>query len=397
MSGACTLPAKAGAVRAMLGSVNCYTRDLAQRGYEAITGSQAFQLALTQVLIIYVALVGYRLLFAPDGARLSDGPRMALKLGAVLVLVSSWSVFETLAFDLAAKAPAEIAALISDGAHSGSQDPIGRLEVAYDQLSASATAFIAPPQSASSTPPQATPPTTAQTAQQTDATAGRRTAGKALETASGAVLMVDAGLIAVSTVTIGVLCAIGPIFVVLLIFRQTRGFFEGWVRALVAAGLISMSVWLLDLLMTATLQPWLVVLAQARALNQLNPGPAMTAASIALVFTAAQLALAAGAAVIAFGFRLPSDERFTPATTAPPTAERNASPQTLISRANLLADQVRRFDGVLEARGRTATGAAPGAVRTVGGETLAYPGMAGSEGFSRSAGVRDRLGRGGMR
>jgi len=398
VSGTCAIPSTTGAVRAVLWSVDCNTRDLAHRGYEAITGSQTFQLALTQVLIIYVALVGYRLLFAADGARLSDGPRMALKIGAVLALVSSWSVFETLAFDLAAKAPAEIAALISDGGRTGAQDPIGRLQVAYDQLSSSAAAFTAAAttQNGQQTAPQVTPPTTTspQDAEQADAMAKREAAGRALGAASAAVLVVDAGLVAVSTLMIGVLGAIGPIFIVLLIFQQTRGFFVGWVRALTAAALVSMSVWLLDLLMTAVLQPWLVALAQQRALKQLEPGAAMTAATIVFVFTAAQLALVAGAGVIAFGFRLVWGQA-TASAAAPAAgsggAETAVSPPAMVSRPSLLADQLRRFDGVLEARGRTASGSATGAafagvdrVILAGGSTDPY---------RRAAQARDNLGR----
>ena len=69
-----------------------------------------FQTALTALLTIYVALIGYRMLFASGGARLSDGPGIALKIGAILALVTSWATFQTLVFDVAAQAPLEIAA-----------------------------------------------------------------------------------------------------------------------------------------------------------------------------------------------------------------------------------------------------------------------------------------------
>jgi type IV secretion system protein VirB6 len=390
----------------MLASVDCNTRGLAERGYGAIAGSPMFQLALTQVLVIYVALVGYRLLFASDGARLSDGPRMALKIGAVLVLVSSWTVFQTLAFDLADRAPREIARMISDTGGAGEADPVGRLQVTYDQLTASAAAFgaAANPQSVQ-TAPTATPPppaaaNAAAEAEQADALAKRQTAARALGTAGAAVLIVDAGLIAVSTLLIGVLGAVGPVFVVLLIFRQTRGFFEGWVRAFAAAALISMSVWILDMLMTSVLQPWLVALAQARQLKQLEPGPAMSAASITLVFTAAQIALAVLCAVVAFGFRLAFDPPALAAGLAP--AGRGAdedplSPRTLVSRPALLADQLRRFDGVLEGRSRTAdlaaaVGAPRAGVSAVAGPSFIVP----DDGYRRPTVGRDPEGRRGV-
>ena len=48
--------------------------------------------------------IGYRLLFG-EGARLTDAPMIALKIGAVLALVTNWSLFQTLVFDLAERAP----------------------------------------------------------------------------------------------------------------------------------------------------------------------------------------------------------------------------------------------------------------------------------------------------
>ena len=49
-------------------------QELRPPGYESLTAAGSpFQAALTVALTIYVALIGYRLLFG-NGARLSDGP-----------------------------------------------------------------------------------------------------------------------------------------------------------------------------------------------------------------------------------------------------------------------------------------------------------------------------------
>jgi type IV secretion system protein VirB6 len=400
MNGACAIPPDTGAVRALIATLDCNTRNVAHQGYVALTGGEAFQSGLTLALTIYVALVGYRLLFAPEGARLTDAPRMALKIGAVLALVTSWNLFETLAFDLASQAPAEIAALISPG-HSrpSDQDSVGRLQVAYDQLLASASALATQAQDTSrsavgSAPPTSTPSTAATQVDPAKAAAAQRDAdaGRALKQAAEAVLTLDAGAVALDMVVIGLLGAIGPIFVVLLLFDQTRGFFEGWVRALVAAGLASMSAWALVLLMTNTLDPWLVTLAQQRELKALQPAPAMTAAAIVFVFTAAQLAMVAGSAAIAFGFRLGrapwSPPAGQPAGPTPEATERDTS-ASMVSRTSLLADQLRRFDAMIETRSRAAM--AP-SVRLVGPGPLAQPRLAG-DGYRRVEFARDRLGR----
>ena len=128
-----------GIIRGVLGAVDCETRNFAEAGYSALTSSSSqFQVALTVLLTIYVALVGYRMLFASNGARLSDAPGIALRIGAILALVTSWATFQTLVFDMAARAPLQIAGIVagpmqSDGSSLAS-DPIGGLQAAYDQI-----------------------------------------------------------------------------------------------------------------------------------------------------------------------------------------------------------------------------------------------------------------------
>ena len=404
MSGGCVIAPDTGAVRAMIAAVDCSTRDFAHRGYVALTGGEAFQSGLTLALTIYVALVGYRLLFAPEGPRLTDAPRMTLKIGAVLALVTSWNLFETLAFDLVAKAPAEIASVISPGAGRPSrQDPVGRLQVAYDQLVESASALTAEAQEtgrslALPSAPTATPQTVAQQVDSARAAVIERDqdAAQALKRAADAVLTLDAGALALGMVVIGVLGAIGPIFIVLLLFDETRGFFEGWVRALAAAGLASMSAWALALLMTTVLEPWLVTLARQRELKALDSAPAMTAASIVFVFTAAQLAMVVGSAVIAFGFRLDRMLRWLPAapdTVRPAEAAGRGESASIVSRSSLLADQLRRFDTMIESRTRAA--ALP-SVRLAGAQSVTEPRFAGDS-YRRAEFARDRFGRRGGR
>jgi type IV secretion system protein VirB6 len=366
MSGSCDISADAGAIRSVLGAVDCNTRDFAQRGYEALTGGQGFQNALTAVLTIYIALVGYRLLFARDGARLADGPRTALKVGVILALVTSWTLFQTLVFDVAARAPAQIAALISTDGSPGSAreaDPVGRLQVSYDQLSMSAVAFG-----------KAAGPATAANASREAA------AARALTAASGVVLIADAGLIAATTLLVGVLTAIGPLFVTLFLFQQTRGLFVGWVRSLISAAIVSLGVWVLIVLMLGVLEPWLVTLAQQRELNVLNVQSAMTAASIVFIFCGAQIGMVIAGLVIALGFRLNLGGR-TVSVNAPaqPAATEAAgrSPLEMISRAGLLAEQLQRLDRVFEGRERAAaTGSAAASMRLVTVEPGAGAGRA---------------------
>jgi hypothetical protein len=146
MTAACANLVNEGVIRGVLGAVDCQTRAFAEAGYSSLTqASSTFQVGLTALLTIYVALVGYRMLFAAGGARLSDAPGIALKIGAILALVTSWATFQTLVFDLAAHAPGEISRAVAAPlqAQGGSlaADPVGGLQTAYDQLTQAAAAF----------------------------------------------------------------------------------------------------------------------------------------------------------------------------------------------------------------------------------------------------------------
>jgi type IV secretion system protein VirB6 len=338
MSGACQMSPELGSIRAVLGAVDCNTQDFAQRGYLALAGSPAFQTSVTIALTIYVAAVGYRLLLAPDGARLSDGPRMALKVGAILAMVTSWSLFQTLVFDVASKAPGQLAVLISSpsvGGVQGVSDPVGQLQVLYDQLSAASGAFAG--------------------AMKTPGAARFGAAALSLASAADTVLVVTAGMLAACTLLIGVLTAVGPLFVALFLFDATRGLAVGWVRALAATAVSTLLIWTLVFLEFASLTPWLVTLAQQAQTGSLNANTAVSASTLVFVFTLGQVAMVLAAIMIAVALNPPKI-----------LAERSSAREQVVvgrqdavaglatggpgfsSRAGILADRIRG-----EAAGRT--------------------------------------------
>jgi type IV secretion system protein VirB6 len=329
-----------GVIRGVLGAVNCQTRAFAEAGYSSLTSaSSSFQLALTALLTIYVALVGYRMLFAAGGARLSDAPGIALKIGAILALVTSWATFQTLVFDLAAHAPGEIAAAVAAPlqTHGGSlaADPVGGLQTTYDQLIQSAAAFGK--QAGANVKAYSSP---------------AAAAAEALSAAAGVLFMTSAGVISAATLAIGVLTAVGPVFIALFLIPATRGLFVGWVRALAAAAFVPLLGWLVIVLMLSVLEPWLVSLAQERTSATLDPQTALSVASLIFVFGAGQGAVLIAAGITAFGFRLrrpaPVLDR-RPAT--PEVATRAPSPEA--SRAQRLAFDLQRDQAAAAARLRT--------------------------------------------
>jgi type IV secretion system protein VirB6 len=343
MSAACSGLVGDGIIRGVLGAVDCETRNFAEAGYSALTSSSStFQVALTALLTIYVALVGYRMLFASNGARLSDAPGIALRIGAILALVTSWATFQTLVFDVAARAPLQIAGIVAGpirGAGSSlASDPVGGLQAAYDQITQSAVIFgkIAGPAAKAYSSPEAA-------------------AAEALSAASGVLFMTTAGVIAAATLSIGVLTAVGPLFIAMFLVPATRGLFTGWVRALAAAALTLMLGWLGITLLLSVLEPWLITLAREQQAHQAIPQTATSTAALVFVFGAGQVALLIGACVMAFGFRMPRAAvagvgRKVSATA--PTVTVSAGAENVSSRAQRLAFDLQREPSIAASRAR---------------------------------------------
>jgi type IV secretion system protein VirB6 len=326
----CAVSTDLGLVRDVLSAVDCNTRGFASAGYESLTlAGSPFQTALTLLLTIYVAVMGYRLFFATGGASLSDGPGAILKIGAILTLVTNWSVFQTLVFDMASRAPVEIARIITVPLRDGAAlaDPIAALQAAYDQLSAAAEAFAKVK------------------------TSGAAGAAQTLELAANILFVASAGLIALLTVAIGVLTAIGPVFVALFLFVQTRGFFAGWVRALAAAAFGLFGGWTLTVLTLHALAPWLSALSKSGPLGAADVQIGITTAVIVFVFAASQAGLLLAGFIIARGFRLaPQQGRLANPRPARETVSMGS--MLPVSRPSRLAEQLQFRTEIYETPGR---------------------------------------------
>ena len=321
---ACSQVTELGVMRDVLWAVECNTRQFARLGYESLTATgSSFQTALTLLLTLYVALIGYRLLFARGGTQLSDAPAIALKIGAVLALVASWSLFQTLVFDLAERAPSEIAATISAplrGDDSLTADPLVGLQIVYDRLTETAAKFAKPNRQLSDS-----------------VQAGLATASRALSFSASALFISTIGQISVITVMIGILTATGPLFIALFLLLETRGFFVGWVRALAACAFGLLSAWVLTVLMLSVLHPWLKELANPL----LKPQTGLTTSIIVLVFSAAQFGLLVAGIMVARGFRLGG--RSSLPLPAADSAEKPKAPiPELVSRPARLAAQLQQ-------------------------------------------------------
>jgi type IV secretion system protein VirB6 len=104
---------------------------------------------------------------------------------------------------------------------------------------------------------------------------------------------------------LGLLLAIGPLFVGLLLFESTKGFFEGWLRTALGFALVPLATVVFMAGLLASLEPSLQGLAVARAENRYDLQPILTVMVIILTFTAVFGSVIGLCTRLVAGFRLP--------------------------------------------------------------------------------------------
>ena len=171
------------------------------------------------------------------------------------------------------------------------------------------------------------------------------------------------GILSISSIAIGVLSAVGPIFIAMFLFEETRGLFAGWLRAMIAAALAPMLCWITTAVLLVALEPWLADLARGRELGTPDIQTATVVSALVFIFCAAQAALMAGAGLIASGLHLPSGRSAAAAPGVVSTSTSSEAPSP--SRAERLGAQIQgmvaRERLMATAQTRMTPGGAPGA------------------------------------
>lgn len=279
----------------VLAWVDCRTLGLGEEAFRALGPGTAFGLALTGLLTIYVALIGYRLLLGGE-LTVREGMFAALKIGLVLALSTQWPAWRVLVYDVATKTPEAAAAglLRASGLGTGGSDT---LAARVDGVNAALAAIIsntpAPVATAQAQPSSPAAPVLTEAALSSVSTATGTLAASAL-----------AGFVGVRMV-MGFLLAIGPLLVACLLFEGTRGLFVGWLRAMAGTLFAAVALPAALALQLAILEPQVIALqALLKVAQPIGALPQQIAATT-LVFGLAALALLAAGACIGLGLVWP--------------------------------------------------------------------------------------------
>lgn len=165
---------------------------------------------LTLVLTLYIAIFGFMLLTGRTnlGVR-SLVPRM-MTLGLVLTFATSWLAYQSVVWNLAAGTPDYLAGILTGTRGSATAVFAQKIDVVFAAVQQAG---------GGSTDVDALSPE------------GMMWLGAML------FMLGTIGLLVTTKIALGVLIALGPIFVVLALFNGTRGLFGGWVKGLVLCAL----------------------------------------------------------------------------------------------------------------------------------------------------------------
>lgn len=194
----------------------------------------ALGLALTSLLTIYIAVLAFGLLTGRTRLTLPALAPKAAALCLVLTFATSWQAYHAVIHTLLSAGPDQIAAIVLGARDGATHAFAGRIDALFNGVIEASKAVS--------------------DANQGDAPGSGHANGlmwfSALE-----LLLSTVGLLVVSRVLLAILLAVGPVFVVLALFSNTRGLFEAWLRTTLAFALT----------------PMLVVLGGGAVLTALNP------------------------------------------------------------------------------------------------------------------------------
>ncbi|HSG55349.1 MAG TPA: type IV secretion system protein [Paracoccaceae bacterium] len=289
-------------IGASLRAIDCAANAMSQAAFSRIFGPDgAFLLPLQILLTIFVALLGYGLITGRLRIGLSALAPQLITLGIVLTLATSWIAFQSVFWNVLVGGPDEIAGVLMGTDGSASTIFADKLDVVmYSLMEASGGAGAAETTSIFSPP--------------------------GLLWAGGTMLLLGTvGVLATCKIALAVLLGLGPIFIVMALFKGTRGLFAGWLKAAVLMALAPLFAVLAGTLMLELATP--VLSSMMATPGQIDVRPAMAffmigAVHLALMAMVMKVTSTMVAGWSVFGFASPAD-RNDERQDRPPSADRS--------------------------------------------------------------------------
>ena len=295
MTTACSAPTEPfGFVGWVTASIDCQADIFSSGAFAALVApGSTLSLILTGLLTIFVALIGYNMLFG-RGLDVRSGTLAMVKIGAVMALATSWPVYHTLVYDVVAQAPGQIVAEI--GRPSSLPGSDGTLTQRLDLADIALQQLMVLGPGEPRVEPGAFVSPAATAAFNAQALGGAR------------VLFLLSTLAGIATVRIvaALMLALGPYFVAFLLFENTRSLLEGWIRVIAGATIGAIGVAVVLAFELSVLEPWLSTVLARRQGHEVLPAAPTELLVITALFALVIVAMLLASARLAGAFRLAS-------------------------------------------------------------------------------------------
>lgn len=295
MTTACSAPTEPfGFVGWVTASIDCQAEIFSSGAFAALVApGSTLSLILTGLLTIFVALIGYNMLFG-RGLDVRSGTLAMVKIGAVMALATSWPVYHTLVYDVVTQAPGQIVAEI--GRPSSLPGSDGTLTQRLDLADVALQQLIVLGPGEPRVEPGAFVSPAATAAFNAQALGGAR------------VLFLLSALAGIASVRIvaALMLALGPYFVAFLLFENTRSLLEGWIRVIAGATIGAIGVAVALAFELSVLEPWLSTILARRQGHEALPAAPTELLVITALFALVIVAMLLASARLAAAFRLAS-------------------------------------------------------------------------------------------
>jgi len=208
-----------------LRAVDCVAGQMTGAAFSRLFGAEgALAPALLILLTLYIAFFAVSLLTGRATLGISAlTPRM-LTVGLVLTFATSWVAYQGVLWNLATGAPDQIAGLLTGAQGSATQIFANRIDIVLAAIGAASEAAGGAQGDAQM------------------AGSGTFTPANLMWLAALLLMLGTVGVLVTARIALAVLLAIGPVFVVMALFRGTRGLTAGWLRGVVLTALTPLFV-----------------------------------------------------------------------------------------------------------------------------------------------------------
>jgi type IV secretion system protein VirB6 len=273
-----------------LAKVDCLASDATAVSFGRLFGAHgSFQMALTIILTLSVALLAFNLLTGRSALRVSVlTPRM-MTLGLVLTFATSWIAYQSVVWNLATGAPDEIASVLVGTKGSATTIFAQQLDGVFTAITDAASSITPQPPATAGVPAVIAVPTLASPA-------------NILSIAGLILLLGTVGVLVVCRLALAALLILGPVFIVLALFDGTRGLFEGWLKSVAMFALVPLLTVIMGSGALVAISPMVAGLGEGGAEISLRSAVSILVASI--IYVALMLVVFKVAASLTKGWRM---------------------------------------------------------------------------------------------